>query len=97
MLEITDGQQVRRVLATILEEKDSSGKGEIESRKLGSYNLKSASGELLFSDSKTGDKQRSRGIASGETHYLIHREGKECLSLTASGEVLARMALMRGR
>ena len=94
---ITDGQQVRRVLATILEEKDSGGRGEIESRDLGGYNLESASGELLFSDSKTGDKQRSRGITSGEEHRLIHREGKERLSLTASGEVLARMTLMRGR
>ena len=94
---ITDGQQVRRVLATILEEKDSGGRGEIESRDLGGYNLESASGELLFSDSKTGDKQRSRGITSGEEHRLIHREGKERLSLTGSGEVLARMTLMRGR
>ena len=94
---ITDGQQVRRVLATILEEKDSGGRGEIESRDLGGYNLESASGDLLFSDSKTGDKQRSRGITSGEEHRLIHREGKELLSLTASGEVLARMTLMRGR
>ena len=94
---ITDGQQVRRVLATILEEKDSGGRGEIESRDLGSYNLESSSGDLLFSDSKTGDKQRSRGITSGEEHRLIHREGKELLSLTASGEVLARMTLMRGR
>ncbi|MBP71972.1 MAG: hypothetical protein CMA70_00075 [Euryarchaeota archaeon] len=95
-----DSRNARRVIATILCEKDAGGRGVIESSKeLGRYNQEHVSGDLMLADpdGATGRQQRSRGITAAEKYGLIRREGKESLSLTAAGEVLARLSLMRGR
>ena len=94
-----DSRNARRVLATILYEKDTRGRGIESSKKLGRYNQEHVSGDLMLADpdGATGRQQRSRGINAAEKNGLIRREGKESLSLTAAGEVLARLSLMRGR
>ena len=94
-----DSRNARRVLAAILHEKDTRGRGIESAKKLGRYNQEHVSGDLMLADpdGATGRQQRSRGINAAEKNGLIRREGKESLSLTAAGEVLARLSLMRGR
>ena len=95
---VREPRQIRKVVSTILVEKDGGGNGKIEQKDLGEYNhAKWASGDLRFGDDDAGKQQRSRGVKEAEKSGLIHREGKSTLSLTPTGEILARISLLIDR